>query len=229
MKRLYTTSYDGGCPLGLWRNTLPATWARATSLRFGIVASPCIHWSSEDAGTPSCLANSSRPIRPTTLRRSSCWCVSNKGRGQSRGKRPRRAERQAGRGRRQARLRPMEKGKRSAAGASFATQAACPPALERKRSRFILQLDDPKKDLGRGAAFPREPTVEIVDADVEGQNEVRVAVVVDHVGDGSYVKISVSHHNRRVRKCCAFKRRVGLNSAAQRPGGLTQQFPRGWR
>jgi hypothetical protein len=68
----------GWSPLGLWRNTLPATWARATSIRLGIFASPCIHWSSEDAGTPNCLANSSRPIRPTTLRRSSCWCVSDK-------------------------------------------------------------------------------------------------------------------------------------------------------
>jgi hypothetical protein len=164
-------------PLGLWRNTLPATWARATSLRFGIVASPCIHWSSEDAGTFSCLANSSRPIRPTTLRRSSCWCVSAKGAANldhvvnDPGAQN---ARQAG-AVRQARLRPIKGATGGAAGAWFAPQAACPLALKRKRSRFGFQLEDPEKDVGRWAALPRESTVEIVDAHGEGQSEVRVS------------------------------------------------------
>ena len=70
------------------------------------------------------------------------------------------------------------------------------------RRHFAFQLEDPKKDVGRGAVLPRNPTVEIVDADVEVQSELRVAVVVDHVGDGSCVEIPVGHHNRR--KCCAF-------------------------
>jgi hypothetical protein len=45
--------YCGWCPIRLWRNTLPATWARVTSSRAGIVAWPFIHPSSKYGGTPS--------------------------------------------------------------------------------------------------------------------------------------------------------------------------------
>jgi hypothetical protein len=84
------------------------------------------------------------------------------------------------------------------------------------RAHFAFQLNDPEKDGGRGAVLARYPTVEIIDADVEVQSELRVAVVVDHIGDGSCKEISVGDYNRRVSKCCAFKRAVGFNSAEQR-------------
>jgi hypothetical protein len=84
------------------------------------------------------------------------------------------------------------------------------------RLHFAFQLDDPEKDVGRGTTLLREPTVEIVEADVEVQSELRVTVVVDHIGNGSCEEISVGHYNRHISKCCAFKRPVGLNSAEQR-------------
>ena len=59
------------------------------------------------------------------------------------------------------------------------------------RPYFAFELDDPAKDVGRGAIFPRGPTVEIVDADVDDQSNVRLAVVVDHICDGVYEEIPI--------------------------------------
>jgi hypothetical protein len=64
---------SGGCEI------LSRTWANRTSLWIGIVAWPLIHPSSKYAGTLSSVANSSRPMRSTILRRSSCWWVSANG------------------------------------------------------------------------------------------------------------------------------------------------------
>jgi hypothetical protein len=56
---------------------------------------------------------------------------------------------------------------------------------------LAFQVDDAKKDVGRGTASPPKPAFEIVDAHVERQSNLGVAVVVDHIADGSYVQFSV--------------------------------------
>jgi hypothetical protein len=89
------------------------------------------------------------------------------------------------------------------------------------RLYFASQLDDPEKERGRGTALSGEPTVEIVGRDVEDQSDVRFAVVVDHIANGSYVEISVGHHTKNARKHCASLRSsTGLpRHSARRLGG----------
>jgi 5-methylcytosine-specific restriction enzyme A len=65
------------------------------------------------------------------------------------------------------------------------------------RFYFAFQLDDAQKDLGRRTALPGQPKVQIVGSHVEDKSDLRFAVVVDHITDGSYVQVSVSLHGKK--------------------------------
>lgn len=83
-----------------------------------------------------------------------------------------------------------------------ACAASAMPTVHVLRLHFAFQLDNPEKYLGRGTALSGEPTVEIVGRDVKDQGDLPVAVVVDHIADGFYVEISVSHHAKDPQAPC---------------------------
>jgi hypothetical protein len=62
---------------------------------------------------------------------------------------------------------------------------------------FALEREDAEKDVRRGTALTGEPTLEIVGPYVELQSDLRIAVVVDHIADGSYVEFSVGIHAKK--------------------------------
>ena len=68
--------------------------------------------------------------------------------------------------------------------------------LARRAPHFLLlcagfQVDDLEKDSRRRAPLPRDPKLEIVHPDVEPLSDLRVAVVVDYLGNGLYVQLPI--------------------------------------